>query len=154
MYKEKLKESPGEEDGDDDLDGDHGDGEHGDLLLGNLPLDQLEARHAWRRSCRSSQGWSSMIFKNDDVLKVGPTWLSRVRFFKTWLKMTVMDQYLQWQKRQSPWSWAEPPLSGWVGAWKNIVIKNGTRHRDTGSKEKFYPSIWLNWPHNTFTLVN
>ena len=45
-----------------------------------------------------------MIFKNDDVLKVGPTWLSRVRFFKTWLKMTVMDQYLQWQKRQSPWS--------------------------------------------------
>ena len=37
---------PCEEDGDDDLDGDHGDGEHGDLLLGNLPLDQLEARHA------------------------------------------------------------------------------------------------------------
>ena len=46
MDKKKLKDSPGEEDGDYDLDRDHGNGEHGDLLLGNLPLDQLEARHA------------------------------------------------------------------------------------------------------------
>ena len=36
---------PCEEDGDDDLDGDHGDGEHGNLVLGHLPLNELEAGH-------------------------------------------------------------------------------------------------------------
>ena len=36
---------PCEEDGDDDLNGDHGDGEHGNLVLGHLPLNELEAGH-------------------------------------------------------------------------------------------------------------